>query len=109
MTTAISITKTSGFKTSEDICFTTKAPMNEPIIVKGNSLDTSGKFTFLDLIKDIVLVNEPIELANLLVAIAVEGDNPVNSKAGIDINPPPPTTESMKEAKKPEKTNKPNV
>ena len=48
-----------------------------------------------------MLVNEPIVPANLLVAIAADGGNPVNKRAGNAIKPPPPTTESIKAARKP--------
>lgn len=81
------------------MCLTTKAPSIAPIKVKGNSLETNLKFTFPDRINEMVLISDPIELASLLVAIAVEGGRPVNNKAGIEINPPPPTTESIKAAK----------
>lgn len=101
MATVINKTNTKGFSTSEDICLTIKAPTRDPINVKGNNLDTKRKSTLPDLINEIVLVSDPIELANLLVAIAVDGGSPVNNRAGIEISPPPPTTESINEARKP--------
>ena len=72
-----------------------------PIMVSGNSFMTSLKFIFPALIKVRVLVKDPIELASLFVARAVEGGSPVNSRAGIEMSPPPPTTESMNAAIKP--------
>ncbi len=48
-----------------------------------------------------VLVNDPIVPASLFVATAADGLNPVNIKAGSEISPPPPTTESIKAAKNP--------
>lgn len=56
--------------------------------------------------KYIALVNVPIVAANLFVAIAEAGDKPTNISAGSEINPPPPTTESIKAAKKPNAINK---
>ncbi len=49
-------------------------------------------------------VKEPIVPANLFVAIAAAGFKPANNNAGKPINPPPPTTESMKAAKNPKST-----
>ncbi|BCC51514.1 hypothetical protein bcgnr5414_07870 [Bacillus cereus] len=43
----------------------------------------------------------PIVDANLFVATALAGFNPVNNKAGKAINPPPPTTESINAATNP--------
>ena len=51
--------------------------------------------------KAMVLVKDPMELANLFVAIAADGESPENNKAGMEIRPPPPTTESMNAARKP--------
>jgi hypothetical protein len=53
---------------------------------------------------EIVLVKDPIVPASLLVASAAEGEIPVNNKAGMEIKPPPPTTESMNAAINPAST-----
>ena len=50
-----------------------------------------------------VLVRDPIVPASLFVATAVEGGSPTNIRAGSEINPPPPTTESINAAKKPKR------
>lgn len=50
-----------------------------------------------------VLVSDPIVPASLFVATAVEGGSPTNIRAGSEIKPPPPTTESIKAAKKPKR------
>jgi len=50
-----------------------------------------------------VLVNEPIVPANLFVATAADGGRPTNIRAGKEISPPPPTTESINAARKPKK------
>lgn len=50
-----------------------------------------------------VLVRDPIVPASLFVATAVEGGSPTNISAGSEINPPPPTTESINAAKKPKR------
>ncbi len=50
----------------------------------------------LDLINFIVLVKEPNELANLFVPKATDGGRPIANNAGVEIKPPPPTTESYK-------------
>ena len=50
-----------------------------------------------------MLVREPIDPTNLFVATADAGVIPVNNKAGKAISPPPPTTESINEAKNPNK------
>ena len=44
--------------------------------------------------------------ANLFVATAADGLNPVNIKAGKEISPPPPTTESINAAKNPKRNNR---
>lgn len=48
-----------------------------------------------------MLVSDPIVPANLFVATAAEGGRPTNIRAGKEIRPPPPTTESINAAKKP--------
>jgi hypothetical protein len=53
-----------------------------------------------------VLVNTPIVPANLFVAKAAAGGRPKNKRAGVEIKPPPPTTESMNAAKKPNSKSK---
>ena len=50
-----------------------------------------------------VLVNDPIVPANLLVATAADGGRPTNISAGNEISPPPPTTESINAARKPKR------
>lgn len=50
-----------------------------------------------------VLVSDPIVPASLFVATAVEGGSPTNMRAGSEMRPPPPTTESINAAKKPKR------
>lgn len=69
--------------------------------IKGNSLPTIFKSTLPDRINFNALVSEPNELANLLVPNATAGGIPMANKAGVEINPPPPTTESIKAARNP--------
>ena len=56
-----------------------------------------------DLINFIALVKEPNELANLFVPKATDGGRPIANNAGVEIKPPPPTTESINAAIKPKK------
>ena len=50
-------------------------------------------------------MSEPIAPASLFVATAAAGFRPTNSKAGNEIKPPPPTTESTKAARNPNEIN----
>lgn len=107
--TAIKSISTSGFSTSGDIKCTNHAPNIEPKNTSGKYLPTILKSMFPERKNEIVLVRDPIDPASLFVAIAVDGDKPVNIKAGIEIKPPPPTTESINAAKKPNATNNKSV
>ena len=90
-----------GFKSAGGNTVAVNAPNIEAAKDNGNNFPTIWKSTLPDLMKEIVDVNEPNELASLLVPKAMAGGIPVASRAGVDISPPPPTTASMKAAKKP--------
>jgi hypothetical protein len=101
MAIAINRTKIIGFNNSGETKLTIQAPSREPMKINGKSFETSLKSTLPERMKAMVLVKDPMELANLFVAIAADGESPENNKAGIEIRPPPPTTESMNAAKNP--------
>ena len=103
------MTTTSGRSISEGISRTVSTPMPEPINDSGNSRRISQASTLPDRTNVTKLVKAPITAAALFVPSTVIGGSPVHIKAGIEIKPPPPTTESMNEAIKPKKSRKPNV
>lgn len=77
----------------------------------GNKKATIFLFTFPDCKNEMVLVHVPKVEANLLIPNACTGENPTNRRDGIIMRPPPPTTESIKEAiqNKMDLSNKKNV
>lgn len=91
----------SGFKYSGGNFVATNAPIIDKINESGKSFATILKSTLRERIKEIADVNDPNDDASLLVPSAIDGGMPVASNAGILINPPPPTTESINAAKKP--------
>ena len=99
--TPISITITRGFKKSAGTMRTAKTPSTEPIKDIGNSFFISSVSIFPERTNCTKLVSEPIVAATLLVARVVIGGKPVHKSAGVDIRPPPPTTESINEATNP--------
>ena len=51
--------------------------------------------------KERILVNAPVEAESLFVPSAKGTGKPKAKSAGVEINPPPPTVESIKQAMKP--------
>lgn len=94
----------NGFSNCAGSIVAKYAPPTEATSTKGNNFATIFKSTLPDLTNLIVLVNVPIELANLFVPNATAGGSPIANSAGVEIKPPPPTTESINAAKKPNKT-----
>lgn len=90
-----------GFNTCDGIIVAIKAPLADAKNTKPNNFTTTLKSTLPDLKNLIALVNEPNELANLLVPNAIDGGKPIANNAGVEIKPPPPTTESINAAIKP--------
>lgn len=86
MAIAINRTKIIGFNNSGETKLTTQAPSREPMKINGKSFETNLKSTLPERMKAMVLVKDPMELANLFVAIAADGESPENNKAGIEIS-----------------------
>ncbi len=93
-----------GFDICDGTIVAIYAPHADAKNTKPNNLATTNKSTLPDLINFIILVKEPNELANLFVPKATDGGRPIaNNNAGVEIKPPPPTTESINAAIKPNK------
>ncbi|CEF81315.1 conserved hypothetical protein [Staphylococcus aureus] len=92
-----------GFNICDGTIVAIYAPHADAKNTKPNNLATTYKSTLPDLINFIALVKEPNELANLFVPKATDGGRPIANNAGVEIKPPPPTTESINAAIKPNK------
>ena len=98
------MTTTSGRSTSGEICRTTSTPAAEPTSESGNRRRMSQPFTRPERTNVTKLASAPITAAALFVPSARCGGKPIKSSAGSEIRPPPPTTESMNAAQKPNTT-----
>lgn len=107
---SIKINKTiiMGLSHSLGKILTVKTPKLAPKMTKGIIFLTSLVFTLPDRIYSNELLMEAIDPCNLFVPSTICGDNPTDSKAGTEINPPPPATESTKAVINPI-TNKNNI
>ena len=103
------MTTTSGRRNSDGIWRTASTPTAEPTSEIGKSRRMSQPSTLPERTNVTKLVNAPMTAATLLVPSTVRGGRPVHISAGIEMSPPPPTTESMKAAMKPKNTRKPSV
>ena len=103
------MTTTKGRRISDGIMRTASTPIPEPISEIGNSRLISHISTLPDFTKVTKLVSAPITAAALFVPSTVTGGSPVHISAGIEISPPPPTTESINDAIKPKNTRNPSV
>lgn len=94
----------SGFKIFAGMYVAMIAAPPEATNISGNIFPTVFKSTLPERKNFNALVNVLKELANLFVPKATDGGKPTASNAGVEISPPPPTTESTNEAIKPKAT-----
>ena len=84
-------------------------PMAEPMSESGNSRRISQPSILPERRNAAKLAVAPMTAAHLFVPKARTGEIPVAMRAGIEMRPPPPTIESIKEAMKPKKIRNANI